>query len=127
MKKSLKPIRKKIVKKNDIFRTIKHVYPHLNELSNKQIFDYYGIGSIKELQGHVEKIKAILLKREIINIEEIEETESCFCMDSRGEFKYVYNTKKEAEKQVQYSWKTKRVKLLLYSCPYHFGWHISKV
>ena len=126
LKKSLKPIRKKIVEKDNIFRTIKHVYPHLNELSNEQILDYYGLGSVKGLESHVEKIKDILLKREITRREEVEEIDACFCMESRGDFKYIYETKKEAEKQVEYSWRSKRVKLLLYPCPYHCGWHLSK-
>jgi hypothetical protein len=41
LKKSLKTIRKNIIQKNTIFRTIRHVYTHLDDLSNEEILDYY--------------------------------------------------------------------------------------
>jgi len=126
LKKSLKSIRKTIVYKHNIFKTIKHVYTHLDDLSNREILNYYGIESIQELESHVEKIKEILLKHEM-NRSDIEPVESCFCMDSSKEFKYLYSSKKDAQRQILYSHKQKGIKLKLYSCPYHCGWHLSKV
>ncbi len=125
LKKSLKTIRKSIVQKNTIFRTIRHVYTHLDDLSNEEILDYYGLGTIQELESHVEKIKVILLNREI-NKNSIETLDSCFCMDSRKEFKYLYNSKKDAERQIAFSRQHKGIKLKLYACPYHCGWHLAK-
>jgi len=127
MKKSLKPIKKKLLNKDQTYNTIRGVYTHLSELSNDEILDYYNVRNIKELDAHIEHIKNIL-KQQIENYkEELEEIDGCFCFDGRGDFKYLYTTKKEAEQQVNYSWQTKRVKLTLYSCPYHCGWHLSRV
>jgi len=126
MKKSLKPIKKKIQNKDNVYRTIRRVYTHLSELSNEEILDYYNVTSLKELHAHIEHIKEILKKKLKNYEEELEEIDACFCLDSRGDVKYLYPTKKEAEKQVNYSWQTKRVKLSLYVCPYHCGLHITK-
>ena len=127
LKKSLKSLKKEINNKNKLFITIKRVYTHLSELSNEEILDYYNVSSLKELEQHIEHIKNIL-KKQIENYkEELEEIDTCFCLDRRGDFKYLYNTKQEAQKQCDYTWKTKRIKLTLYSCPYHCGWHLSKV
>jgi len=127
MKKSLKPIKKKFANKEKAFVTIKRVYTHLSELTNEEILDYYNVRSIKELEAHIEHVKNIL-KKQIENYEEeLKEIDACFCLDSRGDFKYLYSTKKEAEKQVNFTWQTKRLKLTLYSCPFHCGWHLSRV
>jgi len=113
--------------KNKPFITIRQVYPHLSELSNEEILDYYNVKSIKALEQHIEHIKTIL-KKQIENYKEaLDELATCFCVDSRGEFKYLYETKKEAEKQIEYSFKTKHIKLSLYTCPYHCGWHLYKI
>jgi hypothetical protein len=127
LKKSLKPIKKELSDKNKPFRTIRRVYTHLSELSNEEILDYYNVKNIQALKTHIEHVKEIL-KKQIKNYkEELEEIDTCFCLDSRGDFKYLYATKKEAEKQVVYSLKNKSIKLTLYACPFHCGWHISKV
>jgi len=127
MKKSLKPIKKNLQNKNRIFATIRHVYTHLSELSNEEILDYYNVSSLKELEGHIEYVKEVL-KKQIENYkEELEELNTCFCVDSRREFKYLYESKKEAEQQLLFSFKTKRIKLSLYACPFHCGWHLSKL
>ena len=125
LKRSLKSIKKSIVNKDKPFITIRTLYTHLSELSNKQILDYYNVNSIKELESHIEHIKKIL-KNQIENYEEeLEQLSGCFCLDSRGDFKYLYSTKKEAEQQAKYTLKTKRIKLTIYPCPYHCGWHLS--
>jgi len=127
LKKSLKSIKKELSDKNRLFFTIKQVYTHLSALSNEEILDYYNVKSLKELEQHIEHIKYIL-KKQIENYEEeLEEIDACFCLDSRGDFKYLYPSKKEAQKQCNYTWQTKRIKLTLYSCPYHCGWHLSKI
>jgi hypothetical protein len=127
IKKSLKPIKKKLQNKNKLFLTIKRVYTHLSDLSNEEILDYYNVNSIKDLDAHIEHVKEIL-KKQIENYEEeLQEIDACFCLDSRGDFKYLYETKKEAERQVQFTLQSKHVKLTLYSCPFHCGWHLSKL
>ena len=127
LKKSLKSIKKEFNNKNKLFLTIKRAYTHLSDLSNEEILDYYNVTSLNALAQHIEHIKEIL-KKQIENYEEeLEEIDGCFCLDSRGDFKYLYPTKQEAQKQSNYTWQTKRIKLTLYSCPYHCGWHLSKV
>ncbi len=126
LKKSLKPIKNKLQNKNRLYHTIRRAYTHLSELNNEEILDYYNVRSLKELEAHIEHIKAIL-KKQIQNYEEErEELDACFCVDSRGDFKYLYEDKKEALKQIEYSIQTKGVKLTLYACPFHCGWHLSK-
>ena len=126
-KKALKPIKKKLAKKDTTYIIIKSVYTHLSELTNEEILDYYNVQTPQELKQHIEYIKNIL-KNKIKNYKEVlEDIDTCFCRDSHGEFKYLYSTKKEAEQQVKYSSKSKQIKLKLYSCPYHCGWHLSKI
>ena len=126
LKKSLKSIKKGIVNKDKPFRTIRTLYTHLSDLSNEQILDYYNVDNIKELELHIEHIKTIL-KNKIENYEEeLEQLSGCFCLDSRGDFKYLYPTKKEAEQQAKYTLRTKRIQLTIYACPYHCGWHLSR-
>lgn len=127
LKKSLKPIKKKFANKNKAFVTIRRVYTHLSDLSNEEILDYYNVKNIKELETHIEYIKEILQKQ-IENYEEaLKEIDSCFCLDSRGDFKYLYESKKEAQRQVEFTFETKRIKLTLYACPFHCGWHLNKL
>lgn len=126
LKKSLKPIKKAFDNKNRAFVTIRRVYTHLCDLSNEEILDYYNVHNIKELEEHIEYIKDILLKQNRDDKSKLEEIDSCFCLDSRGDFKYLYTTQKEAQKQIDYTLQTKRIKLKIYACPYHCGWHISK-
>jgi hypothetical protein len=127
IKKSLKPIKKKLQNKDKLYVTIRRVYTHLSELSNEEILDYYNVNSLKELDTHIEHVKEVLKKQTEDYEEKLEELDACFCMDSRGDFKYLYESKKEAQQQVQFSLKTKRIKLTLYACPFHCGWHLSKV
>jgi hypothetical protein len=47
-------------------------------------------------------------------------------MDSQKEFKYLYTSKKDAQRQVSYSRQHKGIQLKLYPCPYHCGWHLAK-
>ena len=127
IKKSLKPIKKKLQNKDKLFITIRRVYTHLSELTNEEILDYYYVNSLKELDTHIEHVKEVLKKQTENYAEELEELDACFCIDSRGDFKYLYESKKEAENQVLFSLKTKRVKLTLYACPFHCGWHLARV
>ena len=127
IKKSLKPIKKKLQNKDKLYVTIRRVYTHLSELSNKEILNYYNVNSLKELDTHIEHIKNILKKQTENYEEKLEELDACFCLDSHGNFKYLYESKKEAENQVQFSLKTKHIKLMLYPCPFHAGWHLAKV
>ena len=127
MKKSLKPLKKKIQNKNNLYKTIRRVYTHLSDFSNEEILEYYNVTSLKELDAHIEHIKEVL-KKQIENYkEELTEIDTCFCFDSHGDFKYLYINKQEAEAQIRFTFKTKRIKLSLYPCPFHCGWHLTKI
>lgn len=113
--------------KEKIFITIRAVYTHLSDLSNEEILDYYQVETLSELHAHIEHVKKVL-KKQTENYEEArQELDTCFCVDSRGDFKYLYSSKKEAEQQVQFLLKSKGVKLTLYACPFHCGWHVAKL
>jgi len=113
--------------KEKLFTTIRTVYTHLSDLSNEEILDYYNVNALSELEQHIEQIKTVLRNKAENYEETLEELDNCFCLDSRGEFKYLYTTKQEAQGQIKFSWETKRVKLKLYPCPFHCGWHLAKL
>ena len=128
-KKALKPFKKKIIQKNNIFRTIKHVYPHLEELTHQEILDYYGLQSVKLLEEHVEKIKSIFHHGQNTyhkSLEALEAMDGCFCTNANNEFKDLYHTQKEANRSINLLYKNQRIKLKLYPCPYNCGWHLTK-
>ncbi|CAA6820614.1 MAG: Unknown protein [uncultured Sulfurovum sp.] len=113
--------------KEKVFTTIRAVYTHLSELSNEEILDYYQVNNLSELHAHIQHVKKVL-KNQIENYEqERQELNTCFCVDSQGDFKYLYPAKKEAEQQVNFSLKSKGIKLILYACPFHCGWHLARV
>ncbi|MBU1669179.1 hypothetical protein KKC13_12230 [bacterium] len=126
LKKSLKPIRKKIVQNNNVFKTIRRVYTHLSELSNDEILNYYHVVSIKELHAHIEHIKTIILEKTENYKDELEAIDRCFCTDSHGNFKDLYFTQKETQQKINLLYKEQRIKLKLYPCPYDCGWHLTK-
>jgi predicted ATP-binding protein involved in virulence len=127
LKKTLKPIKKKLLYKNNIFKTIKHVYPHLSDLTHKEILDYYQLESAQLLERHVEKIKEIFINNKQDYKENIEELDACFCTDREDDFKDLYHTQREANRRINIFYKEQRVKLKLYPCPYNCGWHLTKV
>ena len=126
LKKSLKPIKQRLANKHQAYTTIRRVYTHLADFTNIEILDYYQVRDVEGLVAHIEHIKAILKNRADNYQEALEEIDTCFCRDGKGEFKYLYHTQKEADRQQVYTQKTKRIKLKVYPCPYHCGWHLSR-
>ncbi|HHS93257.1 MAG TPA: hypothetical protein ENK82_07910 [Campylobacterales bacterium] len=126
-KKSLNALKKKLKNQHNAFATIRNVYGHLSYFTNQEILDYYNVSSLAELNEHLEYLKKSLKEKNSNYEETLQELDSCFCLDSKGDFKYLYITKKEDQAQLNYSWKSKKIKLKLYACPYHCGWHLSKV
>jgi len=120
-------MKKELRKTNNSFHIIRNVYTHLSDFSNEEILDYYNVESLSELKKHIEVIKEKLKNQQGNYEEEIQELDTCFCLDSRGDFKYLYLRKQEAEAQIKHTSMTKGLKLKLYPCPYHCGWHLSKV
>jgi len=127
LKKFLKPIKKNLKNRDRPFLTIRQLYTHLSDFSNNEILDYYNVKTIQELEQHIAYIKDILKNQRQNYKEELEQISGCFCMDGNGAFKYLYQQKIEAEKQIEHSFKNKKVKLTLYPCPYHNGWHLKRI
>jgi hypothetical protein len=127
LKKSLKPIKQRLVTKHQAYTTIRQVYTHLAKMSNEEILDYYQVKDVDALEKHIEHIKTVLKNRTIDYKEALEPIDRCFCIDTEGNLKFLYPTEKEAQKQKEQTQKTKAIKLKIYLCPYHCGWHLSKV
>jgi len=126
LKKSLNPIKKRLANRHQAYTTIRRVYKHLAGFNNEEILDYYQVQDMDALAEHIEHIKTVL-KNKMANYEKtLKEIDTCFCLDSQGAFKYLYTTKTEAQKQSEYSQKNKQIKLKVYPCPYHCGWHLSR-
>lgn len=120
-------MKKKFLNKEKAFVTIRRVYSHLSVYSDQEILDYYHVENVQALEAHIAHIKYIL-QQEIENYkEEMAEIDTCFCVDSKGEFKYLYTHKEKAQKQITHFQQTKGIKLDLYACPYHCGWHLYKL
>lgn len=127
MKEELKPIKKIIVEKNDIFKTIKRIYPHLSGYSHKEILSYYQVTTIKELETHIEHIKTKLYNKTENYQKELEGIDNCFCTDANGCFKNLYPSENNALQTIERIYKEQQIKLIAYPCPYHCGWHLTKV
>ena len=126
LKKSLKPIKQRLYSKHQAYTTIRQVYTHLDAFSDAEILNYYQVKDVKGLAAHIEHIKNIL-KNKVDNYQEaLDEIDTCFCKDSQKNFKYLYTTQKEALRQQVYTQTTKCIKLKIYPCPYHCGWHLSR-
>ena len=126
LKKTLKPIKRRIKNSNTAFATIKRVYRHLSMYTDKEILKYYHVDNIEELEEHIESIKKTLLYDNQSKRDKLEDIDSCFCLDGKKEFKYLYKSRKDAQKQIEYTYRSKKIRLKLYPCPYHLGWHLSR-
>jgi hypothetical protein len=126
LKKSLKPIKQRLANTQQAYTTIRRVYTHLKDFSNTEILDYYQVSDVEGLAAHIEQIKTILKNKTDNYKEALEEIDTCFCRDAKGAFKYLYHTQQEAYRQQLYTQKIKHIKLKIYPCPYHCGWHLSR-
>ena len=112
LKKSLITLKNDLAQKEEIQNTIYHNYPHLIQLSQKQLCIYFEINTLTEL---------IHIQKHVINIHDTNEN-ICKCLDSEGNIKDLYISKSSAKKQTHFS----QVKLIVYPCPNTKGWHLSK-
>ncbi|WP_312589717.1 hypothetical protein [Comamonas terrigena] len=52
---------------------------------------------------------------------------SCFkCLDARGEFKRLYETRSEAVSSLEHRYSESGVRLTVYECKHKNGWHLTK-
>lgn len=52
---------------------------------------------------------------------------TCYCCtDSRGNYKALYDSKKDADRRAGILYKEQGVQLKVYSCLYNNGWHLTK-
>lgn len=122
LEKSLQALKNKLIRNEEILKILQKSYPHLTQLSENQILNYFNVKSIQELDGHIERIKA---SHESQNLT-VQKNEICSCTDSNGRTKDLYDSEVSAKEQIRKLSKEKRVQLSVYSCPYGYGWHLTK-
>jgi len=127
LKKALSPLKKKLQTQSKTYQTIRRVYPHLEDLSDEEILSYYHVPNLQALHEHITYLQTLLKNKHANYHAELEKMQGCFCQDAKGDFKYLYPTKKEAEAQMLHIRKTKHILLTIYPCPYHMGWHLSRI
>jgi len=74
--------------------------------------------NIKKKLLHNEQLKRTLFTP----TKRTQKTNTCICLDSNGDNKYLYSSQKELE----YALSAKDLKLQSYPCPYEKGWHLTK-
>jgi hypothetical protein len=122
LEKSLQAIKNELVVNEEILRILQRSYPHLTQLSENQILNYFNVKSIQELDGHIERIKA---SQEPQNLT-VQKNEICSCRDSHGETKDLYDSEVSAQKEANTLSRQNKLKLSVYRCPYGCGWHLTK-
>jgi len=76
----------------------------------------------KEIKAREKKIS----KRVIPYIEDYYDLDYCLCTDRNHNFKEIYATELEAQKQAKFLQDEQGIFLMVYPCPYSSGWHLSK-
>ena len=57
--------------------------------------------------------------------EQIDMLDNCLCTDRKHQFKEIYISEHEAEKQAKYLNDMLGVNISVYPCPYNAGWHLT--
>ncbi len=120
MKKSLRVIKNDIIKKEETLKALQKIHPHLVNLSEIEILAYFNVKTIPELEQH--SIESTQSYDDVL----IQDTQLCSCTDSKGQAKDLYTSEEFAQKEANALTAQKRVKLKVYLCPDHCGWHLSK-
>ncbi len=121
MKKSLLPLKKRLIEKEEMLKKLHHLYPHLSHFTEKQLLHYFNVNALEELKTHIEQ--AILL----LHARPKEVLKTCSCIDSSGQLKDLYMSEELAIQQRDKIEEEKRIQLNIYLCPYKCGWHLTKL
>jgi len=116
----LEGLKKQLDQEERAFKLIKKKYPPLDSMSEYEILAHCDCRSRSELVQYVKELKIDSFPKESSN-ENI-----CLCTDSKGEMKYLYMSKKEAELAKELRQREQHIKLNIYTCPTSRGWHLTK-
>ena len=121
--KSLQTLKNKIAKKEEILKALQKTYPHLSNLSETEILTYFEVSTIPELIEHIKCIKASVQPDENLTATQ---SHLCSCTDSKGLPKEIYDSEASAHSAITLLGIEKSLKLCVYRCPDHCGWHLTK-
>ena len=116
----LKALKKQLSEEEEAFDLIKKKYPHLGNMSDENILLYCECRSRSELVQYVKELKI-----HIVQDESMDEN-FCICTDAKGDIKYLYMSKKEAELAQELRQREQNITLKIYACPTSRGWHLTK-
>ena len=102
---------------------IKRLFPHLSNMSKKDLLHYFNCMSSSELI----KISYSLSEIDSLSHKKDKDENICKCKDANGVPKTLYETQDEAEQVKTYVYNERKVRLAIYTCPISIGWHLSKV
>lgn len=123
LKKSLQAIKNDIVRSEEILKLLQKSHPHLANLSENQILNYFNVNTIDELHGYIQQIKASQEARYDLSVQK---NKICSCRDSHGEIKNLYDSETSAQAEANALYGRNTLKLSVYRCPYGSGWHLTK-
>ena len=82
---------------------------------------------LKRIKKEIEVKEKKISKRVIPKIKDYyDDLDYCLCTDRNFNFKEIYVTELEAEKQAKFLQDEQGLFLIVYSCPYSSGWHLTK-
>lgn len=122
IKKSLQTLKTDLLHKQTTLKTIQNYYPHLVNLSEKEILDYLHLTSIDQLNEHIQEMS----KNASVVKDSTDHSAFCTCMDSKGNPKTLYLTQKIAEQKAEELRVYQKQILKVYPCPDTHGWHLTK-
>ena len=116
----LKALKKQLSEEEEAFDLIKRKYSHLVKMSDENILMYCECHSKSELVQYVKELKIHIVQ------EESRDEKICICTDAKGDMKYLYMSKKEAELAQELRQREENITLNIYACPTSSGWHLTK-
>jgi len=82
---------------------------------------------LKCIKKEIETKEKKKSKRVIPKIEYYyDDLDNCLCTDRNHNFKNIYATELEAQKQAKFLQDEQDIFLIVYPCPYSSGWHLSR-
>jgi len=123
LEKSLQAMKNDIAKIEETLKVLQKSYPHLANLSKKQLLTYFNVNTIQELNGYIKRIKE---SQELHDNLTVQENKLCSCTDSNGQTKDLYYSEVSAQAQLNKLPKEKKSPLRVYICLDGCGWHLTK-
>jgi multidrug resistance efflux pump len=121
--KSLQSLKADLANKETTLKAIQTHYPHLSNLSEKQILSYFEVDTVDALSTHINTTKPYTKNEDHHRERNIS---LCSCTDAQRKAKDLYESEESAKEQISKLPKEKRLQLSVYRCPYGCGWHLTK-